>query len=151
MRIFRRNRKGFTLIEVLVVIAIIGILGGIVAVSTVAVLKNSEKKSATTTLINYWNLTAQAFNQINLGFTMTDRPTSAFIATRLGKDSNMVTCVTSECTTLTTDGKVHIQYTDNKSSRNSRYQIKRIAMKYNGKLYYTDDGKTVKGPRDTFE
>ena len=48
MRFFRRNKKAFTLIELLIVIAIIGVLSAIVTISTMAILRSMEKKSATT-------------------------------------------------------------------------------------------------------
>ncbi len=150
MKLSRRNKKGFTLIEVVVVTLIIAILGSIVGVSIAAVIKNTEKKSATTALTNYWNLTSQAFNQINLGLSNTTTPTNTFLATRLGKQNGTVICTKNACTKLSTKGNIHVQYDENASSKFARYTIKRIVLNYNGKLYYTDDGKSIKGPRENF-
>lgn len=148
MGVFRKRKKGFTVIEIVVVVAIIAVLATIVTVSTVAILKSSEKKSATSSLTNYWNLSVQAFNQINLGFTTLNRPNSSFLASRLGKAAGDVIVGQNECLVLS-DGRIHIQYTDNPESTKNRYQIKRIVIKYKDHYYYTDDGKTIYGPRDS--
>ena len=150
---FRKNRKGFTLIELVVVIAIIGILGMIVTVSVIAVKKSVEKKSATSALTNYWNLTETTFNQINIGNTTFRYPNATLIASRIGVETSQLTVTTAECTGLTGTGNkrvyIHIQYAEDPTSAKHRFSIVRIVMKYDGKYYYTDDGKSSYGPRDS--
>ena len=148
MKGFRRQKKAFTLIELIVVIAIIAILSAIATVSALAILRSNEKKSAQTTLTNDWKLTSQAFDQINLGYTTVKRPTTAFLASRLGLSTSSITLTTSECTSLS-KGRVHIQYIENPENLRTRYQIKRITINYNGNYYFTENGKDVRGPRDS--
>ena len=145
---FRRHKKGFTLIELIVVIAIIGILSMIATVSVMSIMQNNEKKAAKTSLTNYWKLTAQSFDRINLGFSTVSRPTVAAVATSLGLQTNKVKLTTAECTSLK-KGEVHIQYTESTSNLKQRFQVKRITINYEGKYYYTDDGKSVHGPKDS--
>lgn len=148
MRHFRKNKKGFTLIEVIVVVAIIGILSAIATLSVMAVYRNNETKAATTAITNYWKTTARAFNQINLGYSTIKTPNSSFIAAQLGKANGTVTVSTSPCTTLS-KGRIHIQYEKDPTNRLNQFTIKRIVINYEGKYYYSDDGKKVRGPKDS--
>ena len=149
--LFRKNRKGFTLVEIVVVIAIIGILSMIVTVSVIAVQRNSEKKSAKSALSSYWTLTEQTLNQVNLGFSTYRTPSAVLIASRIGLQTSQLTVSTGECTGLSGQKIVHIQYSDDPTSAKNRYKIVRIVIKYSGKYYYTDDGKNCYGPRDEME
>ena len=142
----RRNKKAFTLVEMIVVIAIIGILGTIVTLSVNSVRKSGERKTAKTTLVNYWDISEQVFNQINLGYI--SRPTPGVFKPRLGTTN--VNVVSSACTSLN-EGYVFIQYNENLGSRTKRYTIKRIVIKYKDYYYYTDDGKTIYGPRSSID
>ncbi len=128
------------------VVAIIAILGAIVTVSTIAILRSSEKKSVTSKLSNYWSITNTAFNQINKGFTTSGSPTKDFLKTRLGTDK--IKLGTDECPTLSND-YIYIQYTENKKSVNQKYTVTAIYIRYNSKYYYTTDGKSASGPKDT--
>ncbi|MBO4473191.1 MAG: prepilin-type N-terminal cleavage/methylation domain-containing protein, partial [Clostridia bacterium] len=79
----RGNSKAFTLIELVVVIAIIAILSMIVTASTIAVLRNTQRKSMETTLSNYWRLTETYFDQINKGMSASGAPQREALGTRL--------------------------------------------------------------------
>ena len=156
MTVFKRNKKGFTLIELVAVIAIIAILGGIVAASTVAIVKNSTKKSIASKLKSYWSITNTAFDQINKGFSTYDNPDVYFLSTRL--KTNNLFIGTKECTSLpdpyspenkNKDDPIYIQYSDNPKSLRKRYTIVQIWIRHGNDYYYTKDGKTVVGPNST--
>ena len=140
MRAMHKDKKAFTLIEIIVVIAIIGILAMIVSVSTVAIMRNSEKKGATTTLSQYWSISTTTFDMINKRITTYTQPDAVLLATRLNVDSSKLTVSTADCKELS-EGKIYIQYTDNPKNNYTRYTLKRILINYKGTIYYTDDGK----------
>ena len=122
MRRFCKNKKGFTLLEVIVVIAIIAILGMIVAASTIAVLRNAEKKAATNTLSNYWNLTSKAVDQANLGLTI-GGVSKDLVASRISiSDPKKLTVSTTACKSLS-EGYVYVQYSYNNKSVNHKYTL----------------------------
>ena len=148
MSFFRRNKKAFTLIEILVVIAIIGILSAIVTVSTIAIVKNSRKKAVSARLCSYWSITATAFNQINKGFTTYSSPNADFLATRLGLEKKSIKLGSEECTSLSND-QIYIQYKYNSKSVSNKYSLVCIWTRYNNDYYYTTDGKTVSGPKNS--
>ena len=148
MKLFRRNKKGFTLIEVVAVIAIIAILGSIVAVSTIAILKNAEKKTVTTRLNNYWSISTKVFHQVNHGFS-TGTGTGAIkelLKTRLGSKVKNITLGTGKCTSLSKDA-MYIQYEYNEQSLMNKYKIVCIWTRYEDNYYYTTDGETIVGPK----
>ena len=135
MRRFCKNKKGFTLIEVIVVIAIVAILGMIVTASTIAVLRNAESKAAEKTLRNYWNLTSKAVDQANLGLTI-GGVTKDLVKTRLGiTNANTLTVSTSACKDLK-EGYTYVQYSINNKSINHKYTLTRITINYKGNIYY---------------
>lgn len=146
MNFFRRNKKGFTLIEVVVVIAIIAILSAIVTVTTIAILKSSRKKAVTSRLTGYWSITATAFNQINKGFTTYNSPNADFLSTRLGLKKEAIKLGTDECSSLSNDC-IYIQYKENQKSASNKYTLVCIWTRQSGEYYYTTDGKTVSGPK----
>ena len=141
---FRRNKKGFTLIEIIVVIAIIAILGGIVATSIFAIYRNSEKKAASSKLSESWNITSTAFHQINRGFTTVSSPNVNFLSTRLG--TTKIKLGTKACESLSKD-YIYIQYEYNPKSVSNKYKIICIWTNKDDNYYYTRDGKTVIGPQ----
>ena len=138
----RGNRKAFTLIEVVVVIAIIGILAAIVTASTIAVLRNSERKTIETTLTNYWRLTETYFNQVNKGMTAAGTPQRDAIATRINMRSTYVLLKTNPCQSCS-NNYLYIQYSDNSKSSIARFSIVKMTYRYKGTYYKTEDGKTV--------
>ena len=144
MKVFRRNKKGFTLIEVLVVVAIIAILGAIVTASTVAILRSSRKKAVTSNLTSYWSITVTAFNQINKGYTTSASPSAAFLKTRLNFEPKLGT---GDCPKLS-ENEIYIKYEYNSKSVNQKYTVTAIYIRYKNQYYYTTDGKTVTGPKD---
>lgn len=144
MKFFRKNKKGFTLIEVIVVIAIIAILASIVTVSTIAVLRNSQKKAVTSKLTNYWGICAQAVHQINHGFSSTT--IDALLTTRLGSGVTF-SSGTKKCSSLK-EGAIYIQYTLNTKSISNKYTLTCIWARYKDKYYYTTNGQDITGPKD---
>ena len=140
----RRNKKGFTLIEIIVVIAIIAILGGIVAGSIYAVYRKSEKKAATSKLTESWSITTTAFHQINRGFTTFSSPNVNFLSTRLG--TTKIILGTNECESLAKD-YIYIRYEYNPKSVSNKYKVVCIWTNKDGNYYYTTDGKNVIGPQ----
>lgn len=146
MNFFRRNKKGFTLIEVVVVIAIIAILASIVTVSTIAVLRNSQKNAVSSKLNSYWGTTAQVIHQINHGFSSSGL--DALLSTRLG-NGVVFSTGTKKCSSLK-EGAIYIQYTLNTKSISNKYTLTCIWARYKDKYYYTTDGQVdhVIGPKD---
>ena len=140
MKGFRRNKKGFTLIELLIVMGIIAILGTIVTASVIAILRNSERKSAEAALTSYWRLTSQYLDQVNKRLTTSNTPQQSALAARL--NDNSITLSTTECKSLDKDC-FYIQYQENPKSVSQRYTIKKIIYNYKGTYYKTEDGKNV--------
>lgn len=138
----RKQKKAFTLIELVVVIMIIGILGAIVTASTIAILRNSERKSLETTLTNYWRLTETYFDQVNKKMTTFDAPQRDAIATRLNMKNTLIQLKTTPCKSLS-NNYLYIQYSDNPKSTIARYSIVKMTYRYNGTFYKTEDGQTI--------
>ena len=146
MRLFRRNKKGFTLIEVIVIIGILAILSSIVAVSMIAILRKSEKNTVTSTLNGYWKITVTSFNQINKGFTTVTSPTKDFLKTRL--NTTKLSIGTSDPTSIS-EGYIYIKYEKNPKSVYNKYKVVCIYMRYKDNYYYTTDGISVTGPKES--
>ena len=144
---FRRNKKGFTLVELLVVIAIIGILGAIATVSVIKINEKTEKKAAETALTNYWRLTSQYLDQVNNRMTTSYAAEKNALATRIGLPATSIELNTAPCKSLS--GTLYVQYAENEKSINNRYTLVAIHYKYEGKYYKTTDGKTVGKPTTT--
>ena len=149
---FRRNKKAFTLIEIVVVIGIIAILAAIVTVSTIAILKNTQKKAAASKLRSHWSITVTYFNQVNKGFTTYSTPQTEALATRLGTKSKYLSMGTDECSGLSDDDKgnysyMYIQYKINETSLSNKYQVVAIHIRYKGEYYSTTDGQEITGPK----
>ena len=145
MSAFRRNKKGFTLIEVIVAIAIIAILASIVTVTIMAILRSQEKTSATKALKSTWNNSNKALKQLNTGLSTYRAPSEAFLKIHLGTDKIAVGI--KECVSLK-NGYFYIQYADNPSSVRNRYTLVCIWYRYEDHYYYTTDGKKVIGPKN---
>ena len=140
MRGFRRNKKGFTLVELLIVMAIIAILGTIVTASVIAIQRNSERKSAQTALTNYWRLSSQYLDQVNRKLTSNGTPQQAALGVRL--NDTTIVLSTNNCTSLKNE-QFYIQYEENPKSVSKRFTIKRIIYNHEGTYYKTEDGKTI--------
>jgi len=138
----RGNSKAFTLIELVVVIAIIAILSMIVTASTIAVLRNTQRKSMETTLSNYWRLTEMYFNQINKGMSTSGAPQREALGTRLNMRYSYIILKTTPCQSCS-NNYLHIQYADNPKSSISRYSIVKMTYRYKGTYYKTEDGQNV--------
>ena len=149
MKLFRRNKKGFTLIELVVVIAIVGILATIVTLSVMAVVRNAKEKAAATALTAYWNNTVKSFHQVNRGLSTYNEPSEEFLAIRLGLDKGNLIVSESKCTSLPGTTFIYIQYTDNPKSVYNRYTVKCIWMLRDDQYYYTTDGNTIVGPKSS--
>ena len=141
-----KNPKGFTLIEVLVVVALIAVLSSVVAVSLSAVVRSSQKKAAQASLESYWRITSIYVNQCNLGygsFSKTQLKTRfpANVLKELSKDP----CVKGS---LPKDGTIYIQYKENPKSTVAKYSIIKITLRSGGKFYSTTNGIKMTGPFD---
>ena len=140
-----RNKKAFTLVELIVVIAILGVLASIVTVSASSAKKSSEKRAATSAIVGYWNTTNNYFYQLNA--TRTGPPKVAQLKTRLGND--VVQGIGEDPPTSLSKGKIYIQYAVNNGNVGSKYTIVKITYNYSGRYYSSVDGSTVTGPRDS--
>lgn len=138
----RGNSKAFTLIELVIVIAIIGVLAMIVTASTIAVLRNAERKSLETTLTNYWRLTETYFDQVNKGMTTTNIPQREALGTRLNMKYTFILLKTTPCQSCS-NNYLYIQYADNPKSSIARFSITKMTYKYKGTYYKTEDGQNV--------
>ena len=136
-----RHKKGFTLIELVVVIAIMGILASIVTVSATSIAKSSEKKAATSSVLSCWETTNTYFLQLNAGFG--GSPSLTQLKTRISN----VTGLSTNAPTSLAKGKYYVQYTYNKSDLRSKYTIVKITYNYKGKYYSSTNGSTVTGPK----
>ena len=139
-RVFR-HKKGFTLIELVVVIAIMGILASMVAVSAGSAATGSEKKAATSVIVSYWDSTNNYFLQLNSGFG--SAPSLNQIRARLDAK---VQGIGTNPPSKVDNGKIYIQYAYNTGTR-AKYTITRITYNYKGHYYYSVDGATVIGPK----
>ncbi|MBQ9369577.1 MAG: type II secretion system protein [Clostridia bacterium] len=137
-------KKGFTLVEILVVITIIGILAAMVTVAAGSAARSSEKKAATSAILSDWETTNNYFYQLNAGFG--GAPSTTQIKTRLG---NKVEGLGTTPPTKVSNGKIYIQYAINSGNLKSKYTIVRITYNYKGHYYYSVDGSTVNGPSDS--
>ena len=139
-----RNPKGFTLLELVVVIAIIGVLSTVMVLSISAVLKNSRNKAAKSSLENYWKITTIYFNQCNLGYgTFSEKQLKTRYPSGVLKSLSTAACGTSG---LTSNNTIWVQYKTNDKSTTSKYVIVKITLRLNNQLYSTTNGLKIIGP-----
>jgi prepilin-type N-terminal cleavage/methylation domain-containing protein len=139
-----RNPKGFTLVEVLVVIAVVAILSTVVTISISAVIKSSQKKAAASSLESYWRITSIYMNQCNLGYgSFSKNQLKTRFPANVLKTLSTEPCVKGS---LTKDGTIYIQYKENPKSTVAKYSIVRITLRSGGKLYSTTNGTKLIGP-----
>ena len=139
-----KNRKGFTLIEIIVAIAIIAVLSTIGVVSISSALNTSGKKAASTFLSSTWSTTATYFLQASSGFT-SDTTISRATLNKTFNDGRVYALSETALNTTSnslTNGKVYIQYQVNTSSI-QKYTIVKITYKYKNKYYSTINGGTT--------
>ena len=142
-----RNPKGFTLVELIVVIAIIGILASVVSVSIIAITRNARTKAAKTSLENYWRITALYFSQINMCYGGSE-PNEKHLKTRLPNNILQSGGLSDKPCSSLSDGKIYIQYEKDPKSAKNKYTIQKITLRQNNKYYYTTTGTSVTGPKD---
>ena len=125
----RKNKKGFTLVELIVVIAIMAVLAGVVAGVTVSQLNKQTNKTGSTqakTIADYIStVTLTGENEegelklLNADGTFNSTALSTLIDTQYKAASITVTYTETKPTTFATgkiavfleDGKVHVKYT----------------------------------------
>ena len=66
------NKLAFTLVELVVVIAILGILSSVAGISISAAVKSSKRKQAQTSVRTYFETTTGVMAELNGGFSMID-------------------------------------------------------------------------------
>lgn len=143
-----KNTRGFTLIELIVVMAIISILTTIVTMSISSALKTTTNKSASTYLKTSWTVTATYLTEMSSGFTSQNVNASSL---NLRFNDNRVSYLTTEAFPFSTlipllTGKVHIQYKIN-TGAGSKYIIARIVYRYKNTYYYTTNGGNTMSTR----
>ena len=143
MKLCRRNKKGFTLIELIVVIAIIGILGAIVTISVTAVVRDAEIDAAGKKLTTLWSRSNLATDMINKGLATVAAPDETFYKTYISEKFTLSKDPCAEASDISDSVPVYIQYAENKSSSIKPFSIKKIWINYKGRVYYTEDGTSV--------
>ena len=134
-------KKGFTLVELIVVVAILGIFASIAAISMSSIKTSTQKKAAEATIASYWKSTENYFYTLNSGFG--GAPSLTMLQTLAGnKVSTLKPRAPSNSSVA--KGKIYIQYAVNSGNLNSKYSVVQIVYNYNGKYYVSTDGKTAK-------
>ena len=140
---FAKLKKGFTLVELIVVVAILGIFASIAAISMSSIKTSTQKKAAETTISSYWKSTENYFYTLNSGFG--GSPSITMLQTLAG---DKIQTLSTKAPSSVSKGKIYIQYAVNSGNLNSKYSVVKIVYNYNGKYYVSTDGKTAK-PKDS--
>ena len=105
-KLFRKSKKGFTLVELIVVIAIIGVLAAIIVPTTLHFVNEGRQEAANSEL-------SEIRNAVNNGLTLTPELTSDNIVAILGKASIANTSEGDVVISVAADGT--ITFTSNSS------------------------------------
>ena len=149
-----KNKIGFTLVEVLVVVAIMAVLGSIATVSYSAITKSAQQRAASSAIVNYWGIANDYFFVINAGFGGT--PSRDQMCARTGIDNQHI-FLSQDHPTDTNFPKdnphaqsrpgVYVQYTEDKENIFQRYTVKKIVYRDSkGNYYYSLNGTEISGP-----
>ena len=106
-KLFRKSKKGFTLVELIVVIAIIGVLAAIIVPTTLHFVNEAREEAANSEL-------SEIRNAVNNGLTLTPTLTSDNIVAILEKASMANTSEGDVVISVAADGT--ITFTSNSSN-----------------------------------
>lgn len=98
-KLFRKSKKGFTLVELIVVIAIIGVLAAIIVPTTLHFVNEGRQEAANSEL-------SEIRNAVNNGLTLNPALTSENIIAILGKASIANTSEGDVEISVATDGTI---------------------------------------------